>query len=90
MLRLLLICSLFLSVKVSAHLEHMSEIGSAPSPKRLQFTRACFSEIQSLGCPHPTENAAIFKTCLGQKETYLTADCNSFFSRLYKTRIQEE
>lgn len=90
MLRLLLLCSLFLPRNVSADLEHKAGQGSSPSPERLKFTRACFSAIHSLGCPHPAENPAIFKTCLEQKNEYLTPECSSFFSRLYKARTMKD
>lgn len=90
MLKLLLLCSLFLPGNVSADLEHRVGRGSSPSPERLKFTRACFSEIHSLGCPHPGKNPAIFKTCLEQINDDLTPECSAFFSRLYKTRLKED
>lgn len=90
MLKLFLLCSLFLPENVSADLEHIPDQGSLPSPERLEFTRACFSMIQLLGGQHPRENPTIFKACLEEKINDLTSECSSFLSGLYKTRTNKD
>lgn len=84
---LLFICFTF---KVQAHSEHTNKMGDLPTPKKINFSRGCFSEIEGLGCPHPRESAEIFRSCLEIKNPQLTPDCRTFFSRLYGKRQNQK
>ncbi|WPU64151.1 hypothetical protein [Peredibacter starrii] len=82
-MRFLFIMILSFSLNALADMEHISGQGSMPPSKELSASRSCFQEIAEEGCGHPIEDQEYFHTCLSDKISELSSNCQNFFGRLY-------
>ena len=86
MKNLLIAFGIFISLEAMADLEHREGQGTIPSSKELGVSRACFREIDNLGCGHPLEDQEYFNTCLADQKTTLSSNCQIFFEKLYGSK----
>ncbi|WP_408098025.1 hypothetical protein ACJVC5_03620 [Peredibacter sp. HCB2-198] len=74
---------LVFSVSAFANIDEGSVINIEPKAERVEASRACFSELQKLGCGHPKEDAEHFRTCMSEVYTSLDSGCQTIMKRLY-------
>ncbi len=84
MKRLSLILIVMISMVALADMEHRPGQGEPPAALVVNQSRACFLEIQRLGCRHPSEDPAGFPACLDQKLDLLTDPCRTVLAKLYR------
>ena len=81
-MKAIIFCFLF-SLSAVADLEHKAGQGKAPSHDRLNQSRACFKEMDNLGCGHPSEDRLYFSLCMEDRNDLLSLNCQVFYQKLY-------
>lgn len=74
---------LALSINAQAHIDDSAGINVEASAVEVSNSRACFSELATNGCRHPSEDPDQFRTCLGDSFHALTEPCQVMMKRLY-------
>lgn len=81
-MKAIIFCFLF-SLSALADLEHREGLGKAPSDDRLNQSRACFKEMDNLGCGHPSEDPTYFSSCMEDRSELLSSNCQVLYQKLY-------
>lgn len=83
MKRFITCLSLVLSLSAIADIDDSSTINIEPKAERVEAARACFSELQTLGCGHPKDDPEQFRTCMSEVYSNLDSGCQKIMKRLY-------
>lgn len=86
MKKYIVMTGLLLSMSAMATLEHTPGVDASPSEEKLSTSRACFQELEVLGCGDPAEDMVHFRQCLDDTHTRLSKDCSSLMQRLFGPR----
>lgn len=79
---LLAVC-LFFTAHVMADIHATDVIEVTPKAERVEAARACFSELQTLGCGHPKDDLKHFRSCMNEVYSTLDQGCQKIMKRLY-------
>ena len=83
MKRFVLCLSLVCSISSFADIDETSAVNIEPKAERVEAARACFSELQTLGCGHPKDDPDQFRTCMSEVYANLDSGCQKIMKRLY-------
>lgn len=79
----LLISSMLFSLSAFANIDEASAVAVEPTESELKVSRACFSELETLGCGHPRDDQEHFESCLNNVYSSLTTSCKKMMTELY-------
>ena len=71
------------TLSAMADIDEKSAINVEPKPERIEAARACFSELEKLGCGHPKQDMERFRSCMSQVHETLDSGCQKIMQRLY-------
>lgn len=74
----------FLMINAYASIEHEPGRESYPTESEITRNRACFKELEVLGCGDPGDDARQFRTCMSEVYGSLSSDCKKLMDKLYK------
>lgn len=83
MKHILMSLALVFSVSAFADIDEGSAVNIEPKAERVEASRACFSELQKLGCGHPRDDSDHFRTCMSEVYSSLDSGCQTIMKRLY-------
>lgn len=83
MKKILLTCSLFVSLNALASMDPLTFRNDEVSESEINASRACFSEVERIGCKSPHESLPEFRSCMSENYLSLSVDCRKFFRELY-------
>lgn len=74
---------LFATIPALANLDSADAINVVPNAARVNASRACFSELDKMGCGHPKDDLSHFRTCMSEIYSTLDVNCQKIMKRLY-------
>ena len=83
MKKIIAILSLVITFGAFADIDTTSAVNITPSNARIEKSRACFQELQTLGCGHPKDDLEQFRSCMNNVFESLDSNCQTMMKRLY-------
>lgn len=86
MKKIILILGLFTTLAAFANIDASTDKGVSPTSAEVSQYRACFQELEQLGCGHPSEDQEHFVNCMHDSLSSLTKRCQEMMTTLYGTK----
>ena len=67
-----------------ANIEYSPEAVSKPSQTEIDSNRACFQDLEELGCGDSGEDVENFRSCMNNVYSSLDKSCQKLMNDLYK------
>ena len=83
MKKILIAFSFLLAVNAQADIEHMPQAGTKATAQEIAKSRACFKDLEILGCGDPGVDHQQFRSCLNNVFSSLNSSCKKMMSELY-------
>ena len=76
--------ALIFSFQSGANVDHEAGMEANPGQTRLAQTRACFDELDQVGCGRPVEDREHFGECAVDRKPELRSSCQKLVRKLYQ------
>lgn len=77
---------LILSLNVFADIQLSDKQAPQPTAAEQASNRACFSDLERLGCGDPGDDVEHFRSCMNNVYSSLNAECKALMKDLYQVK----